>query len=281
MNINIVVNIDNNYIEKFFVTIESILINTQNKLNLHILIYKELNEEAISRYFKNENKINSIKFYYVHSFLTDEMIFHFKNALSKNLTISTYMRLFIPEIIKTEKKILYLDCDLIFLDDIKKLYFINMEKKSIAVVKDLFSFAIKFTSLKKKYPYYKKLKMKNYFNTGVFLLNLEKIEQDNIYHKSLIELISKYKNFFLHDQDILNILFSNDAFFLPRNWNWNLGLNYFARWNFLIKTKVIHFQGKRKPWDKNPTKFIIHWGFYRYLKWKKILKIVNEKRKFN
>lgn len=151
---------------------------------------------------------------------------------SRHLTRATYYRLGIFWLFRKFDRVLYIDADSLLLDDIAKLYQLEMGNKLIAGAIDscvwqrsLYSKIISWSNFKGSYHDYccQYLNMSEnrsnfYFNAGVILLNLEKMDLEKKRQK-LSQLLER--DYYSHDQDILNCLFSeNEVFVLPRNWNY-------------------------------------------------------------
>lgn len=116
--------------------------------------------------------------------LYKEKILNTKNA-DTPYSPYTFLRMFLNEIDEIPDKILYLDVDTMFLDDVKLLYDIDITDYEYAAVKDAF-FG----------------KFANYINAGVLLLNIKKIKETNLFNKA-IEYMNK-KRLFAPDQTAIN-----------------------------------------------------------------------------
>jgi lipopolysaccharide biosynthesis glycosyltransferase len=97
-----------------------------------------------------------------------------------------------------------------------------------------------------------------YFNAGILVINLFEWSRADISNK-LIETAKNNMDFIeWHDQDIMNIVFSN---------NWlELDDKYNLRENFTCDPVIIHFAGSMKPWHFRST------HPYKELYWKYIRK---------
>ncbi len=130
MIINIAFSSDNNYVPFLCTAVFSLLKNSNDKNKYHIYILDggitpENKNKILSslNQFKNK-KINFIKI--------DQKIFkNIKQFLQLNQ--SAYYRLLLPEILSEIKKIIYLDCDLLILKDISKLYKEKLDNKIIGI----------------------------------------------------------------------------------------------------------------------------------------------------
>ena len=113
----------------------------------------------------------------------------FKNCKNENTKCTPYtlLRLFIDIIPNLPDKLLYLDIDIMFANDIKILYDIDFEDAEYIAVPE--KYANLYIS-------------KNYINAGVIFFNLPKIKETGLLKKSR-ELI-KNKKLFFADQSAIN-----------------------------------------------------------------------------
>jgi lipopolysaccharide biosynthesis glycosyltransferase len=126
---------------------------------------------------------------------------------------------------KEIRKILYLDVDIFVLKNIVELWETDLSNKTLLAVKDPhinkisspegLNYALRYYNLNPEAPY---------FNSGVLLLNLTKMLQDNFIEKCKKHLDNKnFRNNFW-DQDVLNIFAYNDWLPLELKWNFPLPL---------------------------------------------------------
>jgi lipopolysaccharide biosynthesis glycosyltransferase len=185
-------------------------------------------------------------------------------------------KVFIPEYVKDVNKAIYIDSDTIVQKDLFYLYNKNMNNTYIAGARDGLMFM---------YPEHIKeinLEWRDfYFNSGVMLLNLQKMRQDKFIEKSLMYFNNNYEVF--ADQDILNVVSKekvkeisyiyncnstffeeNDAEFLSKFFKQEISNNP----NDVYKKAVIlHFAG-HKPWTEwfnHPYLKPLWWGYAKEL----------------
>ena len=149
------------------------------------------------------------------------------------------------------KKVLYLDSDMLACDDVSQIYDVNLKDKLLACSIDV------DVNTPSVFERRRNLSIKHdYFNAGMLLFNLEK--QREIWSFGMIDKIIKEKYLPFNDQDILNLLTSeNDLVFIPSR-------NNFQTWWELkskndleyIRPVVIHYILNTKPWDGHyPNEF--------------------------
>lgn len=157
------------------------------------------------------------------------------------------------------ERVLYLDPDIVVINNIEQLYTVDMEDNYFAACTHLFE---PVQSVVRR-----RLKMAQgsvYVNSGMMLINLKQLrEEQNI--GEVYEYIKKNrKKLHLFDQDTLNGLYSEKI--IPLNpLLYNLDEKYFNTYRMkpnskpnkidrewvLKNTVIIHFCGKRKPWKEN------------------------------
>jgi lipopolysaccharide biosynthesis glycosyltransferase len=175
--------------------------------------------------------------------------------------ITIYLRLFIANIVpKATKKALFLDVDMIVLEDISKLYNHDLGDNVIAAVQDprLLTFDNDWGGIfnYKELGFDAKTK---YFNTGLIIFDMEKWVAGN-YAQKIIDGINeniKFANY--PDQYGFNIVLANKWLELDTKWN------YFASGDE-ESPYLVHFIS-RKPfytsYSYNPKYKEL---FYKYLK---------------
>ncbi len=184
-------------------------------------------------------------------------------VLTHHYSKEIYYRLLIPELID-EKKVLYLDADIIINGSIKELYNQNIEDYYVCAVEDPYFDRYSQLNIDKKF---------RYFNSGVMLINVTKWKNTGL-QKKVINFVEKnFKILHFPDQDALNALMYGNWKRLPLKYNLTMILdnNYEHEFPCFSKEElreakinpiIIHYTGGSKPWQlKN-----IH--PYKYLYWK-------------
>ncbi|WP_167368684.1 glycosyltransferase family 8 protein [Paraburkholderia tuberum] len=180
----------------------------------------------------------------------------------------------LPEILADLDKVLYLDGDIIVRSDLSELYNVCIDDLYAGVVPDI------KPTLKYKPSILSKLNVEHhryYFNSGMMLLNLKKMRQDDLTNK-LLDYRKNGINFFM-DQDALNVVFADNVKYLSCRNNLlvtlqgEFTLDQIAHeYKEPIKCKsfsdlvesanVVHFASKEKPWKILQGEQFLLW--YRY-----------------
>ena len=253
MHIPICLASDRNYVQHLSVTIASIL---KNKTESDSIRFYILENALIDEDYQKLEQLKSIadfeiKYISVTNKILDVCPFQDNDRLS----IVTYFRLFIPELIPLEDKIIYLDCDLIVRCNLAKLYEIDVGNNYMLGVRDIDS--------RKNI---KRLGTKRYINGGVQLINSKKMRNDGITNRFIDFIVHNKEKILLHDQDIIAAVLNEKISYLPPNWNGQIG-HFPFNMNFsrLHDAYILHYIGKNKPWLPY-TKATMTEDYFKYLK---------------
>jgi len=235
--IDILLNTDKNYVTPCKVVIESIVRNTKESIQFHVI-----GEEFNSKHniiFYDEPDLSILKNTVCNSYIT---------------TAACY-RLFAPFISNLKDKVIYIDCDTIVLGDVKELWDID-----VRYIKGVLDPMYK-TQMKKNNTIYP------YINSGVLLMNLNNLRKLD-YLNMIRETQNGKYNLSLLDQDIINIAFNNYIELLP--YEWNVYSEIFNEVNIdMYKAreipKIIHWCGGRKPWNTKNLWMSYYWDKYKNL----------------
>jgi len=177
---------------------------------------------------------------------------------------ATYFRLLIPSLFPFDK-IIYLDCDVIVNMDIAELWHISIDDYALAAVLDSFAFA----DLKGSKDFlrlnvvYKLIGIQKncYFNAGVLLLNLRKINRDYCFLSAVKDFFERYGKIIpFADQDFLNYVFYNDCLFID---------DKFCRMDFSgieaddVYGYILHLICDDKPWSSYTRPYVdnLYWEY--------------------
>lgn len=252
---NILVTLNSNYIKQLIIMIYSIL-KSNPDVNLNVYIaHKELTEDDFSYiggYLdKKRCKIISVK-------VTDEML---KNApVTKRYPREMYFRIFAAQFLPGDlDRILYLDPDLVVINPLKELYYMDFEGNYYIAASHVNKGMQKLNEIRLDME-----KDAYYINSGVMLMNLKLLrEKQDI--DSALEYIEKNKNrLLLPDQDVLSGLYGGKTRTVE-SIIYNLSERYLKLYNMNFKnldkrididwvrknTVIIHYCGRNKPWKDN------------------------------
>ena len=157
-------------------------------------------------------------------------------------TISIYYRLFIASLFPQYHKAIYLDADVVLNKDITAFYEIPLGENLVGAISDAIVNGhedfIRYSEGSLGIP------AKEYFNSGVLLMNLDAFRKERIQER-FIELLNKYHfDTICPDQDYLNHLCRGRVQFVDKGWNkMSLDENYDG------VPGLIHYNMFYKPWQ--------------------------------
>ena len=260
---NIALGFDKNFSKYAAVTIKSIINNNKSPITFYLMIDKSISlfDKLYIKYLISTSG-NVIKYI--------DMSKHFANSFTGGWSKAMYYPILLDSICNRER-ILFLDADTLVTGDLQNFYNSDFEDNYCIAVND---YGMKSwikskhkillsnnneTTIDKYFSDIRKwndLDMEKYFNSGMLLLNLNKIRQNNAQEKMLNIL----KNDILAcpDQDCFNICFHNSVKIVSMNYNFmvvnkdihaDLQDNDKTQYDTILKNSIpliIHFL--TKPW---------------------------------
>lgn len=155
--------------------------------------------EIIEKILKQKNDKSKVTLIDYTKEYKEEM----KNSPNQKNRYTPYalLRLYSDSMEQIPSKILYIDTDIVFFDNIEKIYSIDVSNYELAGVLDYYG-----------HIFIKK----DYLNSGVLLLNMDRIRETKMFTKAR-ELVANKKMLFC-DQDAINKL-TNSRLILPSKFN--------------------------------------------------------------
>lgn len=251
--IPIVLASDNNYAMNMCVTMASVLCNQNRDELIHFYI--------LDAGIANENKIKINKLKEINNCIIEfisadgEIFKEYPIENRKHLSRVSYYRLLIPQIIN-ENKLIYLDCDTIVRVSLAEFYNTCMDEYWFAGSDDINS---------QKHTL--RLGLNKYINSGVLLINCEKIRNDNKIPGMFDFITKNMEKFECHDQDIINMYFNDRILVMSKLYNVQISdyINCDEFIKLINDAKIYHYITRSKPWslfNSVPAKK----EFYKYIK---------------
>ena len=231
--------VDDNYIPYLSVTIASIVRHASKKYKYHLTILHDglstKSKKALRKFQNNKN----IFIWFMDVTLKVHSL-SVKLDVRDYYTITTYYRLFLPDLFPLFNKGLYLDSDIVLREDVAKLYFTDLGDNLVGAVPDA------SVQLYSEFSNYvdKVIEMdhRKYFNAGVLLMNFKKLREFGL-EKRVVNLLKKVTFKVAQDQDLLNYLCKDKALILDQKWNvMPLGEK-------VDEPSLIHYNLMFKPWN--------------------------------
>ena len=177
--------------------------------------------------------------------------------LPYTLTLETYLRFWISELLPGRARALYLDPDTIVTGDIDALWQTDLQGNVLAAVPIPNSTRPQTHGMATG---------SLFFNAGVLLFDLDAWRERNYRDRCLAYLRAHPERAIDGDQDILNLCTAGDWLPLPYEWNVinpfyrmpdQLGLTAAELERVRRHARIVHFNGRNKPWrylDDHPRK---------------------------
>ncbi len=265
--IPVVYTTDYNYLKYTIVSICSILEQPTTNITYRFIIlkpkgntelYKELIEDSLGVYNNFILEIYEIGEEFEGAYLG-----------LRDLPLSAYYRLLLPELLKDCDKCIYIDGDTVAQDSLFNLYSIDLGDNYIGAVE-----AIGYYEDKEYHTKRLNIDPKDdfrYYNAGVLLMNLKQLRQDNVMDRFMSLIGNKFES---QDQDIINVVCAGRILSISAAYNvmtkyneWDdkrylsviSELDYNGYKKQINKPVIIHYADIVKPWNDTTFKYADHW----------------------
>ena len=179
-------------------------------ITVHILHDNTLTQDNRDKFiYLAVRYAQAVKFYNVEELCADK-IAEFKKLLpfarDSTRTVAMFFRFLITDLIRENKKIIYLDSDIIVNMDINELWRVELGDKILAVVPEMRS----YVSTNPLHYLCREnfVRAEDFFNSGVLVMNLEKLRLEEETLKRGIKFRTQHTECDGNDQSILNYCFS-------------------------------------------------------------------------
>lgn len=234
---------DDNYVPYLTVAIQSLKEHSNREKTYRIIILTSCMNAKNKKELKTlETKNVKIDFEDVSKSLA---------KIDKELTLrlrdyystAIFYRLFIPNLFPYYEKAIYLDADMVILDDVAKLFEMEMENNMLIATTDM------VVNESKSFREYSKvalgLEPEKYINSGMLVMNLREMRKEKIEQKFIYLLLKYNMEVIAPDQDYLNLLCKDRIKYIGENWDKmpDYGKDYKEE-----DLHIIHYNMMRKPW---------------------------------
>lgn len=256
---NIIYSSSNEYSPYMMTSIYSLLRNNRDLKDVHFYILsndiQEQNKEKLQRICSEY----SAKAVFIDC---STVISQIVSGGTLNFNPSSFVRIFIPQLLPDLDKALFIDSDTYINYGIKELYDTDISDYLCAMSynQPIYRAMLEEASLDEE---------SGYFNAGIILLNLTAWKKNDIQNKILKYYYDHGGNFPTDDQSIINAIVSKESLILPYKYNAMIGNFYWSYKKFCAintqigcKTRkefeeaaknpvIIHFNGPGvRPWEK-------------------------------
>lgn len=276
-NVPICFSANDKYIPLLSVTLSSIIENSDSTKNYDIVILmtsiSDENQVEIRKLVTNHPNF-SVRFINVGPYVFGYSFYTESDPTNTKFTDEIYYRVLVPALMPNYENVIFLDADLVVLDDIAKLLEDDYSDVLVGAVRDYEGISNCYDKNYEKTRYrINELGIKNfdnYFLSGVLVMNVKNFnEQFEVTDLLNLAVSKNWKQF---DQDLLNYLCQDSLKIIDAAWDFmediygsyqTLPKKLFEEFLKSEKNpKIIHFSGDRKPWIKIDSKFNKH--FWKY-----------------
>ena len=239
---------DENYNKQLQTSLFSLLDNISESINIYVIYKKGFNRKSISEKINQHNKLNNISFIEFNSDVDE-----FPNVKDSHVSEATYYRLFLDQHIEDDLDFLiYLDADIVCISDplMDLAHHIRGLKKEKLIVSVTTEHSV--TDGRERLG----MQSNNYFNAGVMIINYKQWIDKKIGNQLRMKLKSNKKILNFWDQDILNMFFDGNYYDLNHELNSKVSMDVDEKIkndrymnDYFKNKKLLHFQGKFKPWS--------------------------------
>ncbi len=250
--INLALAFNQNYVRHFFALITSIFVNNRNhNFIVHCIVadLSETDKDLISTFAEENN--SEVRFYEISQPFVEKFLF------GSSWSPANYYRLFFSLLALVDvEKLLYLDTDIIVVNDLAPLYNTPLDEYAVAAVYDDYV---------KNAPQLGIPEEGNYFNSGMMLINMPVWKKDKVAEHVFAYLAKYPERINYADQCALNAVLMNR--WKKLDWRYNVlhsripdAMSRSEKKQFLADKVVIHYTMDR-PWKmlcRNPYRDLYH-----------------------
>lgn len=253
MTINLLFSIDDHYFQQIKTTLWSIKQNSAPRQQYDVYV---LQHPALLSNQELDQFCRQLQMRYFPIVIEDAQLFA-QAPTSKRYPLTIYYRLLAHNYLPTNlQRILYLDADILCINDFSQFYQLDFQNNLYAAA--IHSGLTDLTSVFNKVRL-DTYESEGYYNSGVLLMNLAAIRQ-TVTSQDIFQTINNLGKFFLlPDQDILNYLYGKQILTVPDElYNYDTrkkliyettsGGQYNLPW-VIQHTVFLHYCGKDKPWQ--------------------------------
>ncbi|MCH9276634.1 DUF4422 domain-containing protein [Bifidobacterium amazonense] len=271
---------DNNYVSQLGTTIYSMMSNASKERFYDVVVLQKdiewERQERLRQFFSARFGNMSLRFKNVER----EVAGYDLTTSNAHISVETYYRFLIQELLPFYDKVLYLDSDIVINGDVSELYDTELGDHLLAAVHDIDylgnlnmpdGIRMKYSkdTLRMRNPY-------DYFQAGVLVLNTKAMRERYTITQWLG--YASDPDLIYNDQDVLNMHCEGDVLYLPWEWNVVHNLEYRVERIFSCapsamfdgylasrsNPKIIHYAGYIKPWTDPSCDFAsIYWRYAR------------------
>ncbi len=266
---------DNGYIKYFAVALKSLIENSNpNEQYDIVLLASDIDKKNKYHLEKMLPNNFSLRYFDIDNYIKSK--FNLKLNTLQYWSISMWYRIFIPLIMPKYERVAYFDSDICFNQSIDELFKISFNENEILAILDTISPILNYNQSRKQHltQILGLKKPEAYFNSGVILFNIKKINKQHYINQCLKKIESTNLQF--PDQDLLNIVFEGKTKLIPSKYNSQYHFPIFRETDFYYADEeyqkdyldgfknpvIVHYTSSRKPWHSPLEKNAEIWWHY-------------------
>ena len=263
---------DGGYLKYTSVAVASICHNAAVDKQYDIIILEDgkISPEMKERLCHMGTENVSVRFFNASYYMQH---YGFSSFFHRRLNVMPYLKLFIHEILRDYNRAIFLDGDVLALQDVAQLYEVPLGGKLIAAVQDCIETKVQdgFWAFRRSYVMdnNKIEDIEHYCNSGVLVMDLKAMrEEPELLNQFVCEARFQHKDRFHHDQDVINTVLEHKIKRLSCAYNFQSCVlrKYFwervpastqLEMGTVLNNRqivVLHCDGDPKPWQPNGKK---------------------------
>lgn len=269
-NIPICFSANDKYVPILAVSLSSIIENSrpENNYDIVVLMTSISDENQVKLRMLISNHANfSLRFINVGPYVYGYSFYTESDPTNTKFSDEIYYRVLVPSLMPSYENVIFLDADVVILDDISNLLRDYYGNCLVGAVRDYEGISNCYGKNYEKTKYrISELGIKNfdnYFLSSVLVMNIKKFNE--LFDVKDLLNLAVSKNWKQYDQDLFNFLCQDHLQIIDASWNFmediygtyqTLPKQLFAE--FLASEenpKIIHYSGKRKPWLEPDSKY--------------------------
>lgn len=265
-NINIAIGSSDEYAKFLYITVASLIHHSSCRRQYQIFVLnKNITEKSKARILSLVCGAKNFRVHFID--MSGVRKFLCPSSDDRRVSEETYYRVFVPWILSDVNRVVAIDCDMVFNDDIAFLFDTDIRNNLVGAVRDIVAEGEAADFKLGKWIYVERmLKLKRpyrIFNGGLTLLNLKRIR--NCIELEDVKDLLRNNVFTAYDQDVFNRLYAGKCYEIDMAWNYivlsspQLVQCYDAAPEDIRRLydksaadiKVFHFLGAIKPWNNS------------------------------
>lgn len=234
------------YSVNVLIVMYSVIHKTSSRVKFHIFI-----DDSVSEANKEKmRKLTNGTQHEIEFCMVDMEKYNIEGDFIQEYTVGALMRLLIPDVLPDLTKTIYMDADLLINKDVAELWNIDITDVALAAVSDSGATERNTGEMIIREGY---VRAEDYFNSGLLLLNLDKIREMGVLVEMAMEYLDSHRHSMWPDQDALNYIYRDSKILIDECWNILVPIE--REKNQWMREGIYHFAGKHYLWTDFITEY--------------------------